>query len=147
MRKYAVNDDREIRRNIDDYDDELKNWTGQWMPHRPNDPTVPPKVFPKVDQTTVLGSSQSPHGVPMGYPSKSCDDAKVRDRRILVDRSNCRIVILVNYPQPKRHVLDQFNHGLGRQSYQLHVLRQENRSRQKSDSDQVLRTHPKVLRR
>ncbi|XP_017760345.1 PREDICTED: uncharacterized protein LOC108550930 isoform X2 [Eufriesea mexicana] len=117
MRKYAANDDREIRRNVNDYDDELKNWTGQWMPHRPNDPTLPPKIFPKVDQSSVLESSQSPHGVPMGYPSKSCDDAKTNltldwdgnpinytcyDKRIVPDRN----IIAIKYCEriPKYYV-------------------------------------------
>lgn len=75
LRKYAFDHDRESRRNIDD---ELENWTGRWMPDRPNEFTPPPKVLANVDQITLPGSSQSLHGVPMGYPSRNCDDAKVQ---------------------------------------------------------------------
>ncbi|XP_033355164.1 uncharacterized protein LOC117236380 [Bombus vosnesenskii] len=73
LRQYAFNNDRESRRNIDD---ELENWTGRWMPDRPNEFTPSPKVLAKDDQITLSGSSQSLHGVPMGYPSRNCDDAK-----------------------------------------------------------------------
>lgn len=75
LRKYAFDDDRESRRNIDG---ELENWTGRWMPDRPNEVTPSPKVVEKVDPITLSGSSQSLHGVPMGHPSRNCDDAKVQ---------------------------------------------------------------------
>lgn len=64
--------DGESRRNI--IDDELEDWPGRWMPDRPNDPTPSPKIFPKISETNV----QSLHGIPMGYSSQNCDDAKVR---------------------------------------------------------------------
>ncbi|KAK9297439.1 hypothetical protein QLX08_008864 [Tetragonisca angustula] len=78
LRKYASRDDRgESQRRNANGEDELENWTGRWMPDRLNDPTPPPKVFPKMDQTSDFESSHSFHGgVPMGYSSKSCDDAK-----------------------------------------------------------------------
>ncbi|CAD1476141.1 unnamed protein product, partial [Heterotrigona itama] len=77
-RLISLRDDRgESERQNANGEDEPESWTGRWMPDRPNDPTPPPKVFPKTDQTTDFESSGSFHGgVPMGYSSKSCDDAK-----------------------------------------------------------------------
>lgn len=79
LRKYASLDDGgESQRRNANGEGEPESWTGRWMPDRPNDPTPPPKVFPKMDQTTDFESFHSFHGrVPMGYSSKSCDDAKV----------------------------------------------------------------------
>lgn len=72
FREYVFGRDGESRRNI--INDELEDWPGRWMPDRPNDPTPPPKIFPKISETSV----QSLHGIPMGYSSQNCDDAKVR---------------------------------------------------------------------
>ncbi|XP_072745291.1 uncharacterized protein [Anoplolepis gracilipes] len=44
---------KENRRNIDQ---DLENWTGRWMPDRPDIPTPPPKVLPKTQQSYEYGS-------------------------------------------------------------------------------------------
>ncbi|KOC62584.1 hypothetical protein WH47_04245 [Habropoda laboriosa] len=101
LRKYAYDTQNgENRRNVND--DELENWKGRWMPDRPNDPIPPPKIFPKKEQTSDFQASQSMHGVPMGYISVHCDDAKTNltvdwdgnpssytcyDKRIVPDRN------------------------------------------------------------
>ena len=90
LRKYASRDDRgESQRRNANGEDEPESWTGRWMPDRPNDPTPPPKVFPKMDQTADFESSHSFHGVPMGYSSKSCDDAKVIHFSLFFSLSLC----------------------------------------------------------
>ncbi|XP_017880005.1 uncharacterized protein LOC108624905 [Ceratina calcarata] len=54
----------------------LESWTGRWMPDRLNDPTPPPKVFPKTENAKDQGSMHDIHGIAMGHPSVNCDDAK-----------------------------------------------------------------------
>lgn len=68
-------DDRKFRRFMSN--DALENWTGRWMPERPDDPTPPPKVFPKTEEDNALGGlMHDSHGIAMGHPSSTCDDAK-----------------------------------------------------------------------
>ncbi|CAK9828798.1 hypothetical protein ANTRET_LOCUS6254 [Anthophora retusa] len=75
LRKYTYDSQNgENRRNVND--DELENWRGRWMPDKLDDPTPPPKIFPKNEEKSDFQSWQSIHGVPMGYPSVHCDDAK-----------------------------------------------------------------------
>ncbi|XP_006621423.1 uncharacterized protein LOC102680815 [Apis dorsata] len=108
FREYVFGRDGENRRNI--INDELEDWPGRWMPDRPNDPTPPPKIFPKISQTTV----QSLHGIPMGYSSQNCDDAKSNltmdwdgnpivhtcyDKRIVPNRSTTAIMYCVLMPK------------------------------------------------
>lgn len=72
LRKYILAN-TENRRNVYDA---FETWNGRWMPDRPGDPLPPPKIFPKTDSQYMDRSSQFHHLVPMGHPSKDCDDAK-----------------------------------------------------------------------
>jgi hypothetical protein len=71
--------EKEHRR--DSIEDPYENWTGRWLPSRPNDPTPPPKVvFGRVN------NNESHHisGVPMGVKSVDCDDGKVMKYNIFL---------------------------------------------------------------
>lgn len=66
---------KENRRNIDN---DLENWTGRWMPDRPDDATPPPKILPKNKRLYEYESiTEFPHDMYMGHVSPECDDAKV----------------------------------------------------------------------
>ncbi|CAL7941608.1 unnamed protein product [Xylocopa violacea] len=114
LRKYAYVNDGENRREVTD--DELTNWTGRWMPDRPNDPTTPsPKIFPNADKIdATFKSLQSLHGVTMGHPSANCDDAKTNltvdwdgnpldyvcyDKRIIPDRNTIAVKYCEHIPK------------------------------------------------
>lgn len=45
MRLFNYNSDSNKENRRRDADDE--NWSGRWMPDRPDDPTPPPKIWPK----------------------------------------------------------------------------------------------------
>ena len=56
--------------------DELDDWNGRWMPDRSNEPIPPLKIYAKQSESGGHGPSESLHGVLMGVPSSTCDDAK-----------------------------------------------------------------------
>lgn len=64
--KQTTDYNKEKRRNIEDG---LENWTGRWMPDRPDNLTPPPKVLPKTQQSYEYGSvAELPHEIPwLGY--------------------------------------------------------------------------------
>lgn len=51
--KQTTGNNKEKRRNLED---DLENWTGRWMPDRFDNPTLPPKVLPKTQQSYKYGS-------------------------------------------------------------------------------------------
>lgn len=66
---------KENRRNIDN---DLENWTGRWMPDRPDDATPPPKILPNNKRLYEYESiTEYPHDMYMGHVSPECDDARV----------------------------------------------------------------------
>ncbi|KAL6448279.1 hypothetical protein ACFW04_000327 [Cataglyphis niger] len=64
---------KENRRNIDN---DLENWTGRWMPDRPDDATPPPEVLKNKRLYEYESITEFPHDMYMGYVSPECDDAK-----------------------------------------------------------------------
>lgn len=53
---------KEKRRNLED---DFENWTGRWMPDRPDNLTPPPKILPKTQQSYEYGSvAELPHELP-----------------------------------------------------------------------------------
>ncbi|XP_076757930.1 uncharacterized protein LOC143427570 [Xylocopa sonorina] len=113
LRKYAYATGGKNRR--DALDDDQENWTGRWMPDRPDSPTPPPKVFASSDKADdTLKPLQSVHGVAMGYPSAACDDAKTNltvdwdgnpldyvcyEKRIVPDRSTIAVKYCERIPK------------------------------------------------
>ncbi|XP_003699351.3 uncharacterized protein LOC100875586 [Megachile rotundata] len=100
----------EYRRNVKD--DELENWKGRWMPDRPDDPLPPPKIFPENERGDL--SVHSLHGIPMGQPSATCDDAKTNltldwdgspinhtcyDKKIVPDRETLAFKYCLHIPK------------------------------------------------
>ncbi|KAM0733234.1 Tumor protein p53-inducible protein 13 [Formica fusca] len=71
---YGYKYNKENRRNIDN---DLENWTGRWMPDRPDDTTPPPKILPKDKRLYEYESiTEFPNDIYMGHVSPECDDAK-----------------------------------------------------------------------
>lgn len=65
---------KENRRNIED---DLENWTGRWMPDKPDDSTPSSKTLPKNNRLYEYESiTEYPHEMYMGHVSPECDDAK-----------------------------------------------------------------------
>lgn len=65
---------KENRRNIED---DLENWTGRWMPDKPDDSTPPSKTLPKNNRLYEYESITEYSHEYMGHVSPECDDAKV----------------------------------------------------------------------
>lgn len=72
--------DRMSRRDAQD----AENWTGRWMPDRPNDPTPSPKVWPKNKQrhdNEYESATELPSVMHHNLLQPHCDDGKVSVER------------------------------------------------------------------
>ncbi|XP_014207583.1 uncharacterized protein LOC106638760 [Copidosoma floridanum] len=74
LKDYEESDREQQRRGFTE--EPVESWTGRWFPARPDEPALPPKIFPKVSKMESNGSHPGSDQVPMGVQSSTCDDGK-----------------------------------------------------------------------